>query len=147
MVLADDSQYFSKEKVTAENFSAIVMENGWDNDLNQLRVSDSFGELNVGDKITGDLSKIKGTVETFDKFQLNATLGVTREKIGQIDNSVGILNDFQQRISDNFYYQKFSYSIKGQIPYNVWRESVRSIVHPSGFKEFSDLVIITSPNK
>lgn len=146
MILKDDSKYFSKEKVTAQNFSAIVMENGWDNDLNQLRVNKSFGELNVGDKLFGDISKIKGTVETFDTFQLNATLGVTREKVGQIDNSVGILNDFQQRISDNFYYQKFSYSIKGQIPYNVWRESVRSIIHPSGFKEFSDLVILTEPS-
>jgi len=146
MILKDDSKYFSKEKVTAQNFSAIVMENGWDNDLNQLRVNKSFGELNIGDKLFGDVSKIKGVVETFDTFQLNATLGVTREKIGQIDNSVGILNDFQQRISDNFYYQKFSYSIKGQIPYNIWKEAVRSIIHPSGFKEFSDLVILTKPS-
>lgn len=134
MVLSDDAEYFSKERVTSNSFSATVMEGGWDNDLNQMRVSDSFGILNVGDKLTGENSKIKGTVETFSTFDLNSTLGVTRDKIGQIDNSVGILNDFQQRISDNFYYQKFSYSIKSEIPYDVWKESVRSIIHPSGFK-------------
>jgi len=143
MVLSDDAEYFSKERVTSNSFSATVMEGGWDNDLNQMRVSDSFGILNVGDKLTGENSKIKGTVETFSTFDLNSTLGVTRDKIGQIDNSVGILNDFQQRISDNFYYQKFSYSIKSEIPYDVWKESVRSIIHPSGFKEFSDLEIVT----
>ena len=143
MILADDVKYFSKERVTTTDFIGLTMENGWDNDLNQLRISESFGTLNVGDKITGETSKITGTVEYFDTFQLESTLGVSRNKVGQIDKSVGILNDFQQRISDNFYYQKFSYSIKGTIPYNVWRESVRSIVHPSGFKEFSDLEIYT----
>ena len=147
MVLSDDSEYISGEKVTSDSFSAVVMENGWDNDLNQLRVSESFGSLDLGDKIFGEISKINGTVESYSTFNLNSTLGVTRDKIGQIDNSVGILNDFQQRISDNFYYQKFSYSIRGEIPYDRWRESVRSIVHPSGFKEFSDLEIYTKPTE
>ena len=59
----------------------------------------------------------------------------------------GILNDFGQRISDNFYYQKFSYSIKSDLPYNQWKESVRSILHPSGFLEFSDLRITSDPRK
>ena len=143
MVLADDVKYFSKERVTSEDFIGLTMENGWDNELNQLRISESFGTLNIGDKITGETSKITGTVEYFDTFQLESTLGVSRDKVGQVDNSVGILNDFQQRISDNFYYQKFSYAIKSTIPYDKWRESVRSIIHPSGFKEFSDLEIYT----
>ena len=58
---------------------------------------------------------------------------------------VGILNDFNQRLSDNFYFQKFSYSIKSTLPYTTWKESVKSIVHPSGFLEFSDLVIESDP--
>ena len=139
MILNDDASYLSGERVTSNNFSAYVMNNGWDNNLNQMRVNSSSGELTVGNKIYGEASKIKGTVEYFDTFNLNSTLGVSRDKVGLIDNSVGILNDFQQRISDNFYYQKFSYSIRSEIPYNIWRESVRSIIHPSGFKEFSDL--------
>lgn len=145
MVLKDDVEYLSNEKVTSNTFSANVMDTGWDNDLNQMRVTNSFGELNVGDKIYGESSKINGTVEYFDTFNLLSTLGVSRDKVGVIDNSVGILNDYQQRISDNFYYQKFSYSIKSEIPYDIWRESVRSIIHPSGFKEFSDLEIYTKP--
>jgi len=143
MILADDVKYFSKERVTSTKFSSIVMEDGWDNDLNQLRTNNSFGELRTGDKITGEVSKITGTVEYHDSFSLRSTLGPFRDKVGVIDNSVGILNDFNQRISDNFYYQKFSYSIKSEIPYDIWRESVRSIIHPSGFKEFSDLEIYT----
>jgi len=145
MVLKDDVSYISNEKVSSETFFGTVMENGWDNNLNQMRLKSISGEINAGDKIFGEISKINGTVEYFDVFNLYATLGVSRDKTSSIDLSSGILNDSLQKISDNFYYQKFSYSIKGSIPYNVWRESVRSIVHPSGFKEFSDLEIFTKP--
>jgi hypothetical protein len=145
MVLNDDTSYKSTERVISKTFSANVMENGWDNKLNQLRLNDCFGTLNVNDSLYGENSKLTGIVEYFSTFDLDSTLGPFRDKIASVDNAVGILNDYQQRISDNFYYQKFAYSIKSDIPYNVWRESVRSTVHPSGFKEFSDLVIYTEP--
>ena len=145
MVLKDDVAYLSKEKVTGPTFSGVAMEGGWDNDLNQLRVGKSFGQLRVGDKLTGESSKVIGTVEYFSIFNLSSTLGVSRDKVGELDKSVGILNDFQQRISDNFYYQKFSYSIKSKLSYDKWKEPVRSLVHPSGFKEFSDFEFITQP--
>jgi hypothetical protein len=147
MNLVDTVNYFSNEIVTTNKFNAIVMENGWDGKLNQLRLDAGEGNLEIGAKLFGQTSKVNGTIEYFDTFILNSILGVSRDKVGNIDNSVGILNEFQQRISDNFYYQKFSYSIKGNIPYGDWKEAVRSLVHPSGFKEFSDLVIYSKPEE
>jgi photosystem II stability/assembly factor-like uncharacterized protein len=147
MNLVDTVSYFSNEVVTTNKFNAIVMENGWDQKLSQLRLDAGEGNLEIGDKLFGQTSKVNGTIEYFDTFILNSTLGVSRDKVGNIDNSVGILNEFQQRISDNFYYQKFSYSIKGDIPYDNWKEAVRSLVHPSGFKEFSDLIIYSEPEE
>jgi hypothetical protein len=147
MNLIDDVNYFSNEIVSTNKFRAVVMEDGWDRKLNQLRLDAGDGDLQVGDKLFGQTSKVNGVIEYFDTFILNSTLGVSRDKVGNVDNSVGILNEFQQRISDNFYYQKFSYSIKGDIPYDIWRESVRSLVHPAGFKEFSDLVVYSEPQQ
>jgi len=147
MNLIDDVNYFSNEIVSTNKFKAVVMENGWDRKLNQLRLDAGEGDLQVGVKLLGQTSKVNGVIEYFDTFILNSTLGVSRDKVGNVDNSVGILNEFQQRISDNFYYQKFSYSIKGDIPYDSWRESVRSLVHPAGFKEFSDLIIYSQPEQ
>ena len=147
MNLIDDVNYFSNEIVSTDKFRAVVMEDGWDGKLNQLRLNAGDGDLQVGDKLFGQTSKVNGVIEYFDTFILNSTLGVSRDKVGNVDTSVGILNEFQQRISDNFYYQKFSYSIKGDIPYDIWRESVRSLVHPAGFKEFSDLVIYSEPKQ
>ena len=119
------------------------MENGWDNDINQLRLIDAKGELEVGNKIKGEKSLLNGTVEFVNKFNLKSTLGVTRDKVNDAGNEVGFLNNYQQRISDNSYYQKFSYSIKSEVSYDVWKEPVRSVIHPAGFKEFSDLDVIS----
>ena len=147
MILKDDVDYLSKERVYSRTFNGRVMENGWDGNLNLLRITDGIGNLRVGDKLFGENSKVNGTVEFVDSFYLNSTLGVSREKVGVIDLSSGILNESQQKISDNFYYQKFAYSIKSEIPYDTWRESVRSTIHPSGFKEFSDLVLYSEPSE
>jgi hypothetical protein len=147
MRLIDDAKFFSGERITSPKFEARVVENGWDVELNQLRLTDSQGELRVGDIVYGEQSKLAGRVEDVNRFNIRTSLGISREKVGEVDQSVGILNNYLQRVSDNFYYQKFSYSIKSNISYSKWREAVRSIVHPSGFREFSDLEIVGDPKK
>jgi hypothetical protein len=148
MNLADDLGYLSGENVIGYDsngfsvFSAVVMESGWNNEINQLRLIDSKGELEVGNRLLGTRSLLNGVVENVNQFNLISSLNVTREKINDFTDKIGYLNDFQQRISDNNYYQKFSYAIKSQIPYDTWKEPVRSLIHPAGFKEFSDLDII-----
>jgi hypothetical protein len=148
MILVDDLSYNSNEVVIGynqdgvETFSARVMENGWDNSINQLRLNDSKGELKVGDVLSGTRSGLNGVVESINQFNLTANLDVSREKINSFGDRVGFLNDYQQRISDNDYYQKFSYSIKSDVNYDTWKEAIKSLVHPAGFKEFSDLDVI-----
>ena len=148
MIISDDLSYSSGEDVIGYDsnnkvvFSAVVTENGWDNDINQLRMVNSKGELSNGNKLLGTRSRLNGTVANVNQFNLKSTLSVTSEKLNDFRDSAGYLNDFQQRIADNDYYQKFSYALKSELPYNMWSESVRSLVHPSGYKEFSDLDII-----
>jgi hypothetical protein len=149
MNLIDDLSYISGERVAGFDnignsvFSATVMENGWDNDINQLRLIDTKGELEITNKLKGEKSLLNGTVEFVNKFNLKSKLGATRDKINDMGNEVGFLNNYQQRISDNSYYQKFSYSIKSEVSYDIWKEPVNSTIHPAGFKEFSDLDIIS----
>ena len=145
MTIIDDAKYLSGEKVTSTKFEGFVAENGWNVNISQLRLRDTIGTLLPGDVLTGQVSELKGNVRDVNRFSVPTTLGVTRDKVSKNDLNVGILNDFSQRLSDNFYFQKFSYSIKSNLPYNTWKESVKSIVHPSGFLEFSDLVIESDP--
>ena len=46
-----------------------------------------------------------------------------------------------QRLHDNDYYQRFSYSIKGAVPFNTWKDAVNSLDHTAGFKNFCNLGI------
>jgi hypothetical protein len=148
MNIIDDLSYFSGENVFGYNsngtntFTAVVMQNGWDNNINQLRMIDSKGELKVGDTIYGERSRLNGIVEIVNNFNLESTLGVFRDKVNNFGDNIGYLNDYQQRISDNDYYQKFSYSIKSELNYETWKESVKTLIHPAGLKEFSDLDVV-----
>lgn len=143
MVIIDDLSYISGERVVSDEFSAVVMDNGWDNDINQLRMDSATGELQRNDKLRGEVSLLNGTIESFNTFNLRSNIGIYREKENSVGDRKGILNDYQQRISDNDYYQKFSYALKGEVPYSEWKEPVLSLIHPSGFKEFSDLDVIS----
>jgi len=112
MNIIDDLSYFSGEKVFgydskgSNTFTATVMQNGWDNNINQIRMINSKGELNVGDKLYGERSRLNGIVEIVNNFNLESKLGVYRDKVNYFNDHVGHLNDYQQRISDNNYYQK-----------------------------------------
>ena len=145
MKLIDDAKFLSGEKVTAKKFEGIVAENGWNPKLSQLRLRDTFGTLSVGEVIEGQETKLRADVKDVNRFNVRSNTGASRDKLVKGDLNTGILNDFLQRIADNEYYQKFSYSIKSDIPYEKWKESVRAIVHPSGFKEFSDLELMSEP--
>ena len=147
MKLIDDAKYLSGEKVTSNKFEGYVAENGWNGEISQLRLRDTIGTLREGDTLVGEVSELKGNVRYVSRFSVKTRLGVTRDKIEKNDLETGILNDFSQRISDNFYYQKFSYSVKSNLDYNTWKESVRSILHPSGFREFSDFQLESDPKK
>jgi hypothetical protein len=57
----------------------------------------------------------------------------------------GFLNNGLQRLHDNFYYQYFSYAINSKISYDTWNDPVNSLIHPAGFKDFSELNIESEP--
>ncbi|MFZ9377074.1 MAG: hypothetical protein ACO25K_08115, partial [Candidatus Fonsibacter ubiquis] len=149
MNIVDDTNYISGETVFGYNtlgdsvFSARVMENGWDGRINQLRLLDSKGELKVGYKLLGQKSKLNGIVEYVNQFNFNSVFSIYRQKINDLGDKIGHLNDYQQKISDNNYYQKFSYAVKTRLPYDEWKHPVRSLIHPSGFKEFCDLEVLS----
>lgn len=143
MNLIDDLSYKSGEVVKSNNFTAIVMENGWDNTINELRLIDCVGSLTIGNKLYGTESGLNGKIIESSSFLLKSTMNPYKNKIVKNSLDKGMLNEYSIRISDNNYYQKFSYAINGEVPYLTWKNAVKSLIHPSGFKEFSDLNIIS----
>ena len=134
------------EKVVSDSGEGKV--NSWNNKIELLKVSTSK-DFKVGDLVIGQSSGTQGTVKS--KVDFNSDIKTESSAIVEKgwNKTTGVLNDNQQRISDNFYYQNFSYSIKSKIPLQDWDDAVSSLNHTAGFLKFSDLIIESedqSPN-
>ena len=135
--------FFAGEQVTyGANGRAFVLDNaGYNPVTNTLRLRSTTADIKLGDVIKGRLSAAEGTVVNVEKFEafFNTDYFATRPKGWQ--KETGILNSDLQKIEDSDYYQNFSYSLKSEVPYETWKPAVDSIVHPTGYKNFSDLIV------
>jgi hypothetical protein len=122
----------------------VLDNNGWNREKSELKITKALGKLEINDVLYGEQSLINSKVIYLNSFNIKAKLGVSRDKINYKDNITDLNSDLK-KIQDSNYYQDFSYSIKGHTQYEDWKEPVKSIIHPSGFKEFSDLQIVSKP--
>ena len=141
--------FLEGEKITqlSDNTTAYVSRNGWDPEVQMLKVVNVDGKFNEDGQIKGSIGNYKSSIDStysFD-FDLNVNSIVKKDKNWNTDK--GKLNFDNQRIQDSDYYQRFSYSIKGEVEYDVWKESVNSLTHTSGFKNFSNLEILNGIGK
>ena len=107
---------------------------------NTLRVDNLVG-FSTGDKLTGELSRASGTIESLKSFKGHFDIDSSIPKRFGWEDDSGKLSDFYQRVQDNDYYQNFSYSLKSQVGISSWSEPVDSLAHITGFKKHSDLLI------
>jgi hypothetical protein len=129
-----------------------LISNGIERDLKISSYQNSFikvsgrYELSAGEVIIG---KESGNIATVDKIKsgfgrFNVDYSV--EKSIGWSNDVGKLDQDNQVIPDNDYYQNLSYTIKSPITYQELRTPVNSLVHSSGLKNFSDTGITSTTN-
>ena len=135
--------FFFGERVTyGSNGTGFVLDNeGYDPVTNTLRLRSLNTDIIVGDVIKGFLSGSEGTVTNVEKFDRFFETDYKSERPKGWQKDTGKLNNDFQRIEDNDYYQNFSYSIKSEVQESEWNDAVESIVHPTGYKKFSDLVV------
>jgi len=131
------SVFYNKE--TVKNTKII------DNDknspiLNLLKVKESK-DFVKGEIVSGNSSKSKGKVVKIENFNSNFTSDYSVSKILGGNENRGYLSSNIQKLSDNDYYQKFSYSLKSKKQYSDWQSIVSDTSHIAGCKKFSDLSI------
>ena len=147
----DNSNLFSKGE--AVNFgslgetSAFVVDNqGWDQNTSKLRINQISGkEIKVGVTVRSQTTSAKAIVKSIEKSSGRFSVDSTGSLSLGSSKDTGKLSNFFQRLHDNNYYQRFSYSIKGTTDINKWDDAVGSLVHTSGFKRFGDYVVESSP--
>ena len=140
--------FINGEPVVFGNGSAegnIVKNEGWDPATNSFRLENLTRTPYIGDTIVGKISRANGKVVKSNFYEKYFTLGFNAEREkGWQKNTGKPSNDFQ-KLQDSDYYQNFSYSIQSEVQEKDFTDAVDSIVHPSGYKNFSDLVIKSTP--
>ena len=137
-------KFFEGEKITSEDGSAtgVVAKNGWNPEAQTLKLTNVIGEFEKEDIIIGATNNFKSTVSDIFSFDFDLSVGSLVENESTWKTDTGKLNSDLQRIHDSNYYQRFSYSVRGEVPYQNWSEPVNSLTHVSGYKNFADLEII-----
>lgn len=107
---------------------------------NLIKLKDSKN-IQVNDILNGSYSKSKGKIVEINsystKFEVDSSVS---EIIGGKENR-GYLSSNIQKLSDNDYYQKFSYSLKSKKDFSKWNSPISDLSHIAGYKKFSDLSI------
>jgi len=107
---------------------------------NLIKLKDSKN-IQVNDIVNGSYSKSKGKIIDINsystEFKVNSSVS---EIIGGKENR-GYLSSNIQKLSDNDYYQKFSYSLKSKKDFSKWNSPISDLSHIAGYKKFSDLSI------
>ena len=138
------NNYLKGEKLTiGEEKSAIVVE--WDPKAEFIKVS-SLDTFDVGDLVIGETSQTRSYIKNINSSSYIYDVSGSFVSENQWNTNTGFLNDNLQRIQDSDYYQNLSYSLKSTISIDNWDDPVSSILHPVGFKKFSDLVITSRDN-
>ena len=137
-------QFSENEKIVLNSGEVLgsVASNGWDPQTETLKVKNVSKSFKKGDIIRGQVGNFKATVEDVFEFDFDINVGSTVEDASEWRDDVGKLNSSLQNIHDSDYYQRFSYSIRGEVAYEHWKESVNSLDHTSGYKNFSDLQVL-----
>ncbi len=110
-----------------------------------LKVSgNDFTKLSAGNILKGIDSGSIATIYDLDlntsKFIIDSSFNLSS---GWSDQT-GLLNELNQVIQDDDYYQNLSYTVKSPIEYSEFIDPVNRLVHVSGLKNFADTQIESS---
>lgn len=107
-----------------------------------IKVSGSYIDYLENDsylkgKQSGAVAVVSSILKNSAKFSVKSM----NENFSGWSNDIGKLNEFNQVLPDNDYYQNLSYSIKGPINFETFIDPVNRLVHVSGLKNFGDLQV------
>ena len=135
------SQFIVGEKLISNNTERDLKISSYENSF--IKVSGTY-ELSVGEIIIG---KESGNIATIDKIESGTgrfKVDYSIEKNIGWSNDIGKLDQDNQVIPDNDYYQNLSYTVKSPIAYQELRTPVNSLLHTSGLKNFADTGITST---
>ena len=129
--------FYNKEYVN----DAEIIDNLNNSPITNIVKVKNFNNIKINDIISGTASKSQGKVIEIGNFNSAFTSDSSVSEIIGGQENRGYLSSNIQKLSDNDYYQKFSYSLKSTKSFSDWDSPVSDTSHIAGYKKFSDLSV------
>ncbi|AOV58590.1 structural protein [Synechococcus phage S-CAM3] len=121
--------------------SGKIANGGWKKGSNIMRLVDVNGVFREGYLITGLSKGRTAFVNSIVRTSFNPTINTLTRTLGKYNSDRGKSSSANQRITDSFFYQDYSYVVRSRTPINQWRNAVKDTTHPAGFKMFGELYL------
>ena len=139
-----DSNYLNGEVVTQTEGNTVVAKGivqDWREGSNILKVSKIEGKFRDNLPIVAKVSKTTATIKQIFVSVFDLDIRPFSDNTGSFRSDRGKLGVSNQRLTDSFFYQDYSYVVKSRTTIDNWRELVKETTHPAGFKVFGEVII------
>ena len=104
-------------------------------------LTEDSGEFTNNQIIQGLVSGARARVKSIGNANVTAIPSAVGKYSGVFIGSDGKLSESSKKMSDNLYYQEFSYVIKVGVSIDKYRDAVKRILHPIGLAMFGQVAI------
>ena len=112
----------------------------WRDGSNLLKVENVTGIIREDVPITSILrSEVTATVSHVFVTLFDEQISSFYDNLGFYQSDKGKLGVSNQKITDSFFYQDYSYVVKSKTSIEQWRDLIKSTTHPAGFKLFGQV--------
>ena len=125
-----------------EVMTGVVTE--WRKGSNLLKVKSVTGIIRENQSIEGIVSKTSGIISKVFVTDFAADIRSFYDNLGFYTSDKGKLGVSNQKLTDSFFYQDYSYVVKSKTSIEEWRDLIKSTTHPAGFKLFGQVDIESS---
>ena len=110
----------------------------------RLTVDRVSGVFRSNNNIIGLARNNTATLDNIQYTEFSPSIKTYFDNQGYYNSDVGKVSDQNQRVTDSFYYQDYSYLVKSKTSIDTWRSLIKSTTHPAGFKVFGEVLIETT---
>jgi len=135
----DDDAFRIGETIVQGNTRAKVT--AWRKGSNILSVKDVTGLFRENMTITGLARGNTAHLDSISYTEFTPDIKTYFDNLGSYSDDQGIVSSSNQKLTDTYYYQDYSYVIKSKTSIDVWRDLIKSTTHPAGFQLFGEVVI------
>jgi hypothetical protein len=111
---------------------------------NLLKIEKVNGIVRDNVSIVGFISGASGVVKKAYITTFKTTTSATYDNLGFYTSDKGRLGVSNQKLTDSFFYQDYSYVVKSKTSIEQWRDLIKSTTHPAGFKLFGQVDVETN---